>query len=142
MTLPAVASNFYTECKKCGCERYHKVVTHPTPDSAKLKCEVCGKSSTFKLSKPSARKLSGAAAALKEKKLGAKKNAYISEYELLTKNTNSDQALPYNMRIAFKESQLIQHGKFGLGFVKSVAGDKIEVFFSDEARFLVHNRPS
>ena len=48
-SLPAVASNFHTDCKKCGQERYHRVLAHPTPTTAKLECEVCHSKKTYKL---------------------------------------------------------------------------------------------
>jgi hypothetical protein len=37
-------------------------------------------------------------------------------------------------------NQKLEHPKFGIGFVKAVLPEKIEVVFSDEIRSLVHNR--
>jgi hypothetical protein len=143
--LPAVASNFYAECKKCEVERYHKVMTHPTPTSAKLKCEVCGKTSTYKLNSKKEKtaktpKLAGAAKIAKEKSLGKKAQAYKDEFDSVVKDPNSESAIIYNMKVSFKEKQTLRHPKFGVGYVKSAHIDKIEVLFVDEARFLVHNR--
>lgn len=48
--LPKVASNIYIECKKCGQERYHKVLTHVNEASMKVECEVCHGKRTYKMS--------------------------------------------------------------------------------------------
>ena len=48
--LPAVARNISTYCTSCEAERFFKVLTHLSTDAAKLRCEVCGRSKTFRLS--------------------------------------------------------------------------------------------
>lgn len=47
--LPAVARSISLECTFCEAERFFKVLTHLSADAAKLKCEVCGRSKTFRL---------------------------------------------------------------------------------------------
>ena len=139
--LPAVASSFYCHCSKCGQDRYHKVVTHTNETTVRLKCEVCGKTGNHNLE---AKK----AAALKSKSprtpsarsASAKASAHASQYESLKSGLDMKRAVPYSMKITFKEEQVVQHPKFGIGWVRSVQGDKIEVFFEDEVRFLVHAR--
>jgi hypothetical protein len=137
-TLPAVASSFYTHCKKCEVERYHKVLAHASEVAIKLQCEVCAKKSTLKFEDPNkkvrAPKKTSAA------KVSAARNMYIEEFELLKSQSDLAKAKPYSMKNIFQAAEAIQHTKFGTGFIKSVQGDKIEVFFEDEARFLVHNR--
>lgn len=145
--LPPVAKSFHTFCKKCDADRYHTVVAHTTATSAKLKCEICGASSTYKLPKAGAaakapgakRPLAGAAAKRKESAELARKNAHSDEYQNLINNAAGD-ANNYTMKAKFTVNTKIQHPKFGLGFVKSVQSDKIEVIFADEVRNLVHNR--
>lgn len=136
--LPAVASNFYTYCKKCETDRYHKVLTHPTTTTAKLECEVCKGKSTYK----TAAEKKKSAAAAKVRKAASSKNSYASEYEAIRSQLDESASVGYSMKVSFQPNQTIKHPKFGTGFIKSVQGDKIEVFFEDEARFLVHNRPS
>ncbi len=145
--LPPVAKSFHTFCKKCDADRYHTVVAHTTATSAKLKCEICGASSTYKLPKAGAkaktpgakRPLAGAAAKRKEAAETARKNAHSDEYKSLIDAAAGD-ANNYNMKIKFAINTTIQHPKFGLGYVKAVQPDKIEVVFADEVRNLVHNR--
>lgn len=138
-TLPAVASRFYTDCKKCGAERYHIVLAHTTSASAKVECEICHSKKTYKLSSGKPRKVSGAAAAKKAQAVEAKKNAHGKEYTELMEASKSDTQ-KYNMKMKFTLNQKIEHPKFGLGIVKSAQPEKIEVVFPDEIRMLVHNR--
>lgn len=139
--LPPVAKSFNTFCKKCDADRYHTVLTHPTPKSAKLKCEVCGATSTYKLPKAGGtakRPVTGAALKRKEAAATARKNAHNDEYTKLIESAKA--SANYNMKAKFELNTTVQHPKFGLGFVRSVQTDKIEVVFSDEVRQLVHNR--
>ncbi len=142
--LPAVAKSFFTFCKKCAADRYHTVIAHTTATSAKLKCEICGASSTYKLPKPGAaaggakRALTGAAAKRKEQAATAKRNAHSEEYQKLLDNDGDTAS--YNMKAKFELNTKLKHPKFGMGVVKAVQSDKIEVVFEDEIRNLVHNR--
>lgn len=138
-TLPAVASRFYTDCKKCGAERYHIVLAHTASTSAKLECEICHSKKTYKLSNGKPRKVSGAAAQKKAQAVEAKKNAHGREYTELLEAAKGD-AQKYNMKMKFTLNQKIEHPKFGLGIVKMAQPEKIEVVFADEIRMLVHNR--
>ena len=144
--LPPVAKSFHTFCKKCDADRYHTVVAHTTATSAKLKCEICGASSTYKLPKAGAaaktgakRPLAGAAAKRKETAEAARRTAHNDEYQKLIDSAAGD-INKYNMKIKFAINTKLEHPKFGVGFVKAVQIDKIEVIFADEVRNLVHNR--
>lgn len=139
VTLPPVASSFYAQCKKCEVERYHKVLAHASENSVKLQCEVCAKKSTFKFEDPN--KKAKAPRKTAAAKITAARTLYVEEFNSFKSQSDLSKAKPYNMRMSFHTSETIQHSKFGTGFVKSVQGDKIEVLFEDEVRFLVHNRP-
>lgn len=136
--LPAVAKTIHLDCKKCGVERFFIVVAHTSPTSAKVKCEVCGAQKTYKL--PSAKKTaSGAPKKPRVTKAAAAKASQNEEYDKLTAASSGD-AQAYNMKNAFTLQQKLNHPKFGVGFVRAVMPEKIEVLFQDEIRLLVHNR--
>lgn len=136
--LPAVATNIHLMCKKCGVDRYHIVVAHTATGGAKLKCEVCGGSSTFKLAKAKKAPTSGAA-----KKKAPKKNEpdFGAVWTELKTQIGTESVVPYNMKTRFALANAIQHPKFGIGFVTSATPEKIEVVFQEGGRALVHNRP-
>ncbi len=144
-TLPKVASNFLSDCKKCGEERYHVVLAHPTKTSAKLECEVCGSKKTYRVGakgKKSTKSASTKSASTKRAESKAEKalNQHIEMWEKLKEELGAGKPARYNMASVFEIQTAIEHPKFGLGFVTEVAANKIGVLFRDTSKFLVHNR--
>ncbi len=137
--LPAVARNIHLMCKKCGVERFHVVVAHTSATAAKVKCEVCGASSTFKLAKAKTAKP-------KKAGTGAKKTSKKNEPDFgamwvdLKTQIGTEQVVPYNMKMKYTLANAIEHPKFGIGFVTNATNEKIEVVFQEGGRALVHNR--
>jgi hypothetical protein len=141
-TLPPVAKSFFAFCKKCDADRYHVVLAHTSATSAKIKCEICGSQKTYSLPKAQTRTgkpLTGVAAKKREESVNSRKSSHRNEYDMLMANENAATAT-YNMKSKFAKNTKLQHPKFGLGFVKDVQNDKIEVIFADEVRTLIHNR--
>lgn len=137
--LPPVAKSFFAFCKKCDAERYHTVLAHTTSKTAKIKCEVCGSTKSYSLPKTG-----GAKAKVSRPRAGsesARKSSHAAEYESLLQTHESQNAVNYNIKGKFELNQKIQHPKFGMGIVRQVQPEKVEVVFSDEVRQLVHNRP-
>ena len=133
--LPAVARKVHLRCKKCEVERYHVVVAHTTASSAKVKCEVCGASSTFKLAK--AKK----ATSTKTKRTPRKSEPdFTAMWNDLKTQIGVEKIVSYNMKTKFGLANAINHPKFGIGFVTAATNEKIDVVFSEGSRALVHNR--
>ncbi len=137
--LPPVAKSFYTFCKKCDADRYHKVLAHTTATSAKIECEVCHSKKTYSLPKAQDRKTGGTTTKRVSSEAQRKSN-HQSEYQGMLDSVAQAEMITYNIKTKFETSSKINHPKFGLGIVKSVQPDKIEVVFSDEIKTLVHNR--
>ena len=138
MTLPPVAKSFFTLCKKCDVERYHTVLTHASPTSAKIECEVCHAKRTYNLPKTAAAKKKAAGTGVK--KTSARRISHADEYNRLLASHASDAGVPFNMRTKFEMNQKIDHSKFGPGFVKAVLIDRVDVMFQDELKTLMHNK--
>ena len=141
--LPAVARNISLPCKKCGLERFHVVVAHTTSTSAKVKCEVCGSTKTFKLAKakkPVTPKPKSARTQAAEKKAAAESQAYLDLYNKLKEEIGTSGAQPYNMKATFNIASAVTHPNFGLGFVTKATPDRIDVAFESGGKSLVHNR--
>jgi hypothetical protein len=133
--LPAVAKKIYFACKKCGCERYQVVTAHTGPTTARLECEVCKAKSAFKLEEPKR-----ARTAVPKKTVSkSRANAHIARFTEL-RDKNGEKPRAYNMKTEFEVGTVLEHPKFGLGFVILATGQAIQVVFEDEERSLVHNR--
>lgn len=139
--LPPVAKSFYTFCKKCDADRYHKVLAHTSEKSAKIECEVCHSKKTYSLPKVQTRKTTaGVGGTGKRTSESQRKSSHQNEYQTLLESVAQAEMFDYNIKTKFLASTKLKHPKFGLGFVKSVQLDKIEVVFSDEVKVLIHNR--
>ncbi|MAF91480.1 MAG: hypothetical protein VX583_09305 [Bdellovibrionota bacterium] len=137
LVLPAVAKNVLYQCKKCDAERYHRVLAHTSETSAKIECEICGSKKTFKLTKPkSAAKKKTTASAKKR----ASKTVAPSTWAELNERANTDKAVDYNFKNTYEANTVLDHKKFGIGFIIKVEGQKMEVVFQDQIRQLIHGR--
>lgn len=132
--LPAVAKKIYYPCKKCECERYHVVTTHTGPTTARLECEVCKSKCAFKLEEPKRTRT-----AVPKKSGKSRVAGHVARFTEL-RDKNSDKPKPYSMKVSFEVGSVLDHPKFGLGFVILATGQAIQVVFEDEERSLVHNR--
>lgn len=138
MTLPPVAKSFFTFCKKCDADRYHKVITHTSSTSAKIECEVCHSKKTYTL--PKAGGSMAKKATTGTRKTSVRKSSHADEYNQLMMNRGDEKGLPFNIRTKYEMDQKIDHPKFGPGFVKVVQIDRVDVMFSDELKTLMHNK--
>ena len=138
--LPPVAKSFHTFCKKCDADRYHIVLTHTSSTSAKIECEVCHSKKTYTLPK------AGSSMAKKKTTTGpakvprAKKNSHADEFNALMLNRGAEKGIPFSIKTKFQSDQKIEHSKFGVGFIKTVLPDRVDVMFSDEVKTLMHNK--
>jgi hypothetical protein len=135
-TLPAVAKKIYFACKKCGCERYQVVISHTGPTTARLECEVCKSKTAFKLEEP---KRTRSVVPKKKPSTKSRVASHVARFTEL-RDKNNDKPRPYNMKTEFEVGTVLEHPKFGLGFVILSSGAAIQVVFEDEERSLVHNR--
>ena len=142
MELPAVAKSFYAFCKKCDAERYHKVLAHTSAKSAKIKCEVCGSTKSFKPDSPTKKSGEPTKRASAASKSETKKRLeHEAAYNDLSAKFGSQTPVKYTIKDQFQKDAVIDHPKFGLGFVMLSTELKIDVVFKDAVRSLVHRRP-
>ncbi|MBC7371275.1 MAG: hypothetical protein H7326_06915 [Bdellovibrionaceae bacterium] len=137
--LPPVAKSFFAFCKKCDADRYHVVVAHTTARTAKIKCEVCGSQKSYSLPKAAGSSAKPKTTRPRASSETARRSSHNAEYETLM-SSEAGKESPYSIKGKFKLNEKINHPKFGLGVVRGVQSEKVEVIFADEVRNLVHNR--
>ncbi|MEZ4873545.1 MAG: hypothetical protein R2827_15150 [Bdellovibrionales bacterium] len=128
--LPPVAENPLFACKKCDSNRFFKIIAHKNERSAKLECEVCGAKKSFTIKKP------------KKKGTTTRKRTVSTkmQWDDLNKEHDTENVIRYTMKGTFLADSVLDHPKFGVGFVTESTPAKITVIFEDEVRELVHNR--
>ncbi|MBX3021851.1 MAG: hypothetical protein KF799_09265 [Bdellovibrionales bacterium] len=135
--LPAVAKKVFYPCKKCETDRYQVVTAHTSATGARLECEVCKTKNTFKLEEP---KTTRARSTVPKKgSASTRAAAHVARWTELRDKTEG-KPTPYTMKSAFEVGSVVQHPKFGVGFVVQITGQSIHVIFEDAERSLVHNR--
>lgn len=133
--LPPVAKSVHLFCKKCDTDRFHTVVAHKTATSAKVQCEVCKSSKTFSI------KAKKASAAKKTTtRTRSKKASSQNMWMDLQQQHGTEGAIRYNIKIVFDSNGIIDHPKFGLGYITEVLPDRIHVVFEDGEKDLIHSR--
>lgn len=140
--LPAVARSIYYFCKKCNVERYFKVVTHTSPTTAKIKCEVCGGHKSYNVEEvnksPSEKAADKANKANKTPKVKDGKASISSTWVTLKEKYEKTAPVGYKVNQRFGDNDSILHPVFGLGFVTKTFPAKIEVLFSAGIKELIH----
>lgn len=141
--LPPVAKSFFAFCKKCDADRYHVVVAHTSAKAAKIKCEVCGSQKSYTLPKAAGTKSAKTGKVVRTRGANsesARRSSHNAEYEAMVNAQQSGKETVYSIKGKFKINEKINHPKFGVGVVRGVHQEKVEVVFADEVRNLVHNR--
>ena len=132
-SLPPVAKSVYLECKKCGTERYFKVIAHTSSSAAKVKCEVCGSQKSYSVAEKKPTKARATKAA-------TSKSSASSTWNTLKENRGEGSAKSYSVKATFNSDESLMHPKFGLGFVIKAHPAKIEVLFAEGVKELIHGR--
>ena len=63
-----------------------------------------------------------------------------STWAELNERANTDKAVDYNFKNTYEANTVLDHKKFGIGFIIKVEGQKMEVVFQDQIRQLIHGR--
>jgi hypothetical protein len=130
----------------------HRVVAMVGGSAKRVLCLTCNKQHNYRAPKAdgsaparaekAAPAASGGRAAKKPTaaKTGGHSNA--REWQLNVANKDSTDFLPYSIHKTFEVGQLVNHPKFGEGYVKeALTAQKLSVLFRDGPRTLIHGVP-
>jgi len=137
--LPEVAKNIYYDCTKCDRERYFKVLAHTSETTAKLQCEVCGAKRKLDIAKKKKKAKKAKTAKKARKKATTKKVLDHQEvYSGLQEKNEGKAPVAYLISGNFAKDMVIDHPSFGVGYVTSCMGHKLEVVFEEGVKDLIH----
>lgn len=130
--LEEVGAEIEAHCPRCRLDTSHVVVTKYEDEVRRVQCSVCSETHSF-------RKPRGDAddeLEPKQKKAARPKPTWE---QVMQKSKKTPR--PYSVSDSYGELDVIDHPKFGMGYVTDHLGlDKIEVTFQNEVRVLIHNR--
>lgn len=129
----------------------HRVVAMVRAAPKRVLCLTCNKQHNYRAPKaegsPPARAEraeSAASGTRAPKKQAVPKagNSNAREWQLNVANKDSTDFLPYSIHKTFEVGQLVNHPKFGEGYVKeALTAQKLCVLFRDGPRTLIHAQP-
>jgi hypothetical protein len=131
-----VGSDVEAYCPKCKADTTHVVISKYEDEIRRVQCNPCGDVHSF-------RKPRGETEDDVPEPVAAKKRALLKKpgWEDFFARKKAEDAKPYEFREAYRENVMVNHPKFGVGFVSEVVSDsKVEITFKDARRILVHNR--
>lgn len=129
-------------CGKCELNLAHTIIAMVGPKVVKVKCNTCGSDHQYRGVQPLVKATSFAAP--RKPSNGAPKTpkaaAVTVSWDDQFKGKDLTRAKKYSPRETFVVDEVVDHPTFGLGLVRAVRGDKIEVGFKQEDKVLVHGK--
>nr|MCH9686240.1 hypothetical protein [Deltaproteobacteria bacterium] len=123
-------------CPKCRADTQHIILESYGEEIRRVQCAVCGDTHAYKPPRGGDDDNPETVAAAKRR--GLKKPDWLDAMNLFDHKT----AVRYSPRTRVKESQIVVHPTFGVGYVSEIVGEqKVEVKFRNNLlRVLVHGR--
>lgn len=132
-----VGSDVEAYCPKCKADTTHVVISKYEDEIRRVQCNPCGDVHSFRKPRGEAEDDTLPEPVAARKRALLKKPGWPDFFG----RKNPNDAKPYEFRERYRENAMVNHPKFGVGFVSEVVSDsKVEITFKDARRILVHNR--
>lgn len=145
--MSLVGKNIDALCPRCGLTLAHIVLFEVAGGVGRVKCKTCGCEHRYRGAKPVQRRASppppirrnGPAA----RPAAPVRPADVRQWELKNAALEPDAVVwPYRPEERYEQGDLVDHARFGLGFIEKVSADRIEVLFREGRKLLAMNRPN
>lgn len=144
--MDSVGENIDAYCLKCKLMLVHLVLFKVDGVVSRVKCKTCGAEHKYRGTLPAAKKTAAArATGVTRTKKPATAKVTVNEAPLqwVLKSRNMPEGTSmrnYSIKETYKVNDMINHQKFGVGFVEKVASDKsIFVLFNDSVKLMAMN---
>ncbi len=133
-------------CGKCELNLAHTIIAMVGPKVVRVKCNTCGSDHQYRGEQPLVKAVSFAApkksssGASAGKPKAVKAPVVVVSWDEQFRGKDLTKAKKYSPRETFAVDDVVDHPTFGLGLVRAVRGDKIEVGFKQEDKVLVHGK--
>lgn len=149
MNLPnaiRVGGEVDAACGKCELNLAHTIIAMVGQKIIKVKCNTCGNEHQFRGTQPLVKATSFAApkrASSSGSSSAPKKSSAATitvSWDDQFKGKDLSKAKKYSPRETFVVDDVVDHPTFGLGLVRAVRGDKVEIAFKQADKTLVHGK--
>lgn len=123
-------------CAKCRSDTSHVIITRYEDEIRSVQCNVCGNVHMHRPTRGEQEEEIPEPIAAKRRQAIRKMN-----WDEAMKQLRSQPAMPYDVRATYREGTVLEHQKFGRGYVSEIIAEtKMEATFKDGRRVLVFNR--
>ncbi len=130
-----VGDEVESKCTKCKKITFHTVESMDGDNILKVICKVCGSKHKYRPPKKEKEKKK----TLSEKRILKKAKENEEKWLELISDISEEDAKPYLISGSYEVGDLIEHPKFGKGYVSEIVGNKMVVTFKDGDRKLIFN---
>ena len=126
-----VGKDIISYCGRCKLKLSHLIIAlKESGQPARVQCNTCSSTRGYTVAKPkTTRKKVTRAKAIPLKEVWEKKLVELNK-----------DPITYSIKKSFKFDDVIEHPKFGIGYVSGTLNKKIEVTFSYEVKQLIHEK--
>lgn len=137
-----VGGEIDASCGKCELNLAHTIIAMVGPKVVKVKCNTCGGEHQYRGEQPLVKATSFAAPkrAASSASTAPKKPTVVLSWDEQFKGKDLSRAKKYSPKETFVVDDVVDHPTFGLGLVRAVRGDKVEVAFKQEDKVLIHGK--
>jgi hypothetical protein len=147
----AAGSEIDAWCTRCKLDLGHRIVAMVAGAPKRVVCLTCGShhnyrapQSALKAPAKALRRSSAPEPSRRSERLSSAARAEqerIQNWQTRVQGRPPDAFTPYQMQRAFTAGELVQHPKFGQGYVQNLLeGGKIDIVFRDGVRTLAHDK--
>ncbi len=129
-----------SKCLKCKAATNHTIIAMVEDTIAKVECNVCKARHNYRPIVTKVKKVQRKAAKAKgpRKVSSVKKNKALLIYQNLIDGRDLATAIPYTISSSFKETDLINHPTFGIGYVVDIVmPNKVEIVFPEGPKLFI-----
>ncbi len=136
-----VGGEIDANCGKCELNLAHTIIAMVGPKVVKVKCNTCGGEHQYRGIQPLVKSTSFAAPKRASASTAPKRApVVVISWDEQFRGKDLTRAKKYSPRETFAVDDIVDHPTFGLGLVRAVRGDKVEVGFKQEDKTLVHGK--
>ncbi len=139
-----VGGEIDAQCNRCDLNLAHTIIAMVGPKVVKVKCNTCGSDHQYRGEQPLVKPQSFAAPRRASSSSGASSTPrapkVVVSWEDQFKGRDLASAKKYSPRETFKVDDVVDHPTFGLGLVREVRGDKVDIGFKQHDKTLVHGK--
>lgn len=146
--MSVIGENIDAYCLKCKLVLAHTIMVKAGSAVSKVKCNTCNAEHKYRAAKPVPKKSTvDRPPTLKEgiarRAAAAKVQANNAPMQWDLRNRSMDSAISvkdYSIHSQYRAKDVVNHPKFGLGFVERIVSDKsMDVLFSDAVKLMAMN---